>query len=93
MAGAEPEVDGARKDQAGAAKIAKYTAHEKTKTGTITRRARARARADNGWECHVEIEWVDAQWLTPHCGGLSAGRGGEGQSSKTAAEESKGSVA
>ena len=39
MAGAEPEVDGARKDQAGAAKIAKYTAHEKTKTGTSTRRA------------------------------------------------------
>ena len=38
-------------------------------------RTRARARADNGWECHVEIEWVDAQWLTPHCGGLSAGRG------------------
>ena len=41
-------------------------------------RTRARARADNGWECHVEIEWVDAQWLTPHCGGLSAGRGGGG---------------
>ena len=38
-------------------------------------RTRARARADNGWECHVEIEWVEAQWLTPHCGGLSAGRG------------------
>ena len=27
-------------------------------------RTRARARADNGWECHVEIEWVEAQWLT-----------------------------
>ena len=39
-------------------------------------RTRARARADNGWECHVQIEWVEAQWLTPHCGGLSAGRGG-----------------
>ena len=55
-------------------------------------RTLARARADNGWECRVEIEWVDTQWLTPHCGGLSAGRGGRSSKTCTAAEESRGSA-
>ena len=39
-------------------------------------RTRARGRAGSEWECHVEIEWIGAQGLTPHCGGLRAGRGG-----------------
>ena len=41
-------------------------------------RTRARAKAGSEWECHVEIEWIGAQLLTPHFGGLSAGRGGGG---------------
>ena len=55
-------------------------------------RTRARAKAGSEWECHVEIEWIGAQLLTPHFGGLSAGRGGGGRSSKTAGEESRGSA-
>ena len=38
-------------------------------------RMRAKAKAGSEWECHVEIEWIGAQLLTPHLGGLSAGRG------------------
>ena len=50
-------------------------------------RTRARTGAGSEWECHVEIEWL-RHWLpTPHLGGLGAGRGGEGQSIKTAEEE------
>ena len=87
MAGAKPEVDGARAGPEGTAETAKYAKHEKKKTRTSTRRARARAGSE--WECHVEIEWIGAQLLTPHFGGLSAGRGAGGWSSKTATEESR----
>ena len=34
---------------------------------------RARARAGSEWECHAEIEWIDAQLLNPHLGGLRVG--------------------
>ena len=42
-------------------------------------RTRERAKAGSEWECHVEIERNGAQLLTPHLGGLSAGRGGAEQ--------------
>ena len=41
-------------------------------------RTRVRAKAGSECECHVEIEWIGAQLLTPHLGGSSAGRRGGG---------------
>ena len=91
VSGAEPEVDGARAGPQGTAETAKYTKNEQKKTRTDGKhpqgrlasagpagRTRARAKAGSEWEFHVEIEWIGAQLLTPHFGGLSAGRGGGG---------------
>ena len=70
MAGAEPEVEGARAGPQGTAKTAKYTKNEQRETGQAPAgRTRARAKAGSEWECHVEIEWIGAQLLTPRkCG-------------------------
>ena len=51
-------------------------------------RTRARAKAGSEWECHVEIEWIDTQLLTPQLGGWARGGGGRA----TEQQDSRGGV-
>ena len=82
MAGAEPERERGRRVRQ---KLTSTPQTNKRKPGQAPAgpasagpagRTRARAEAGSEWECHVEIEWIDTQFLTPHLGGLGVGRGG-----------------